>query len=108
MTAGPGPEPGPITEEAVKLFEALQDWARRTMADPGPRIATGSPECTACPVCQALSLLRSARPETFAYLAEAMGALLAAGRDLLDAHARQHGGDGRGPASPGVERIDVV
>lgn len=107
MTAE-GAEPGPIAGEAGKLFEALQDWARRTMADPGPRIATGSPECTACPVCQALSLLRSTRPETFAHLAEAMSALLIAGRDLLDSHARHHDGDRGGPASPGVERIDVV
>jgi hypothetical protein len=98
------PEPGPLADEAARLFEAVQDWARRTTADPGPRIATGSPECTACPVCQALALLRSARPETFAHLAEAMAALVAAGRDLLDAHA------GHRPSRPdggGVERIDV-
>lgn len=100
-------ETGSVGEEAARLFEAVQDWVRRTTDDPSPRIATGSAECTVCPVCQALALLRSARPETFAHLAEAMTALVAAGRDLLESHAG-HGEARRRPGRPDVERIDVL
>jgi hypothetical protein len=107
---GPGGESaaaGSVAEEATRLFEAVQDWVRRTTDDPGPRIATGSPECTVCPLCQGLALLRSARPETFAHLAEAMAALAAAGRDLLESHAG-HGDPHRRSGRPDVERIDVL
>ena len=100
-------ETGSVAEEAARLFEAVQDWVRRTTEDPSPRIATGSAECTVCPLCQALALLRSARPETFAHLAEAMTALVAAGRDLLESHAG-HADSRRRQSHPDVERIEVV
>ena len=103
----PHPENGSVAEEAARLFEALQDWVRRTTDDPSPRIATGSAECTVCPVCQGLALLRSARPETFAHLAEAMSALVAAGRDLFETHAG-HADAHRRSGRPDVERIEVV
>jgi hypothetical protein len=92
---------GSVGEEATKLVEALAEWARGAAGGDLP-IATGSEECTLCPVCQALALMRRAKPETFAHLADAATSLVAAARTVVDTH--MHGaGAGRG----GVERIDL-
>jgi hypothetical protein len=90
--------PGPLGEEAARLIEALTEWARGQGED--VPIATGSPECRLCPVCQLLTLMRHARPETFAHLMDATAALAAAARTVVESH--QHGGVGGG-----VERIDL-
>ncbi|HET7530157.1 MAG TPA: hypothetical protein VFJ98_04275 [Mycobacteriales bacterium] len=90
--------PGPLGEEAARLVEALSEWARGHGQE--TPIATGSAECRLCPVCQLLTLMRQARPETFAHLLEATAALAAAARTVVESH--QHGG---GPT--GVERIDL-
>jgi hypothetical protein len=92
--------PGSVGEEAAKLVEALSDWARGAAGGELP-LATGGEECTLCPVCQALSLVRRARPETFAHLADATTAFLAAVRTVVETH--DHGAGGRS----GVERIDL-
>jgi hypothetical protein len=103
--AGHGrPAPGPLADEAARLVEALSDWARGHVGDiPGAVSANvgGSPECRLCPFCQAIALLRQARPETFAHLLEASTALTAALRSVVDSS-----GAGRHPHS-GVERIDL-
>ena len=90
--------PGPLGEEAARLVEALSDWARGQGEELS--FANGSAECKLCPVCQLLSLMRQARPETFAHLLEATAALAAAARTVVESH--QHGESGRG-----VERIDL-
>ena len=90
--------PGPLGEEAARLVEALTEWARGQGED--VPIATGSAECRLCPVCQLLTLMRHARPETFAHLMDATAALAAAARTVVEAH---HHGAG----STGVERIDL-
>ena len=90
--------PGPLGEEAAKLVEALTEWARGQGED--VPIANGSPECRLCPVCQLLSLMRHARPETFAHLMDATAALAAAARTVVESH--QHGA-----GNSGVERIDL-
>lgn len=101
MTA---PAPGPLAEEAARLVEALSDWARTHTGDlPGAVGAQvgGSTECRICPVCQAIALLRQARPETFVHLLEASTALTAALRSVVEA-------PGGGPRpSGGVERINL-
>jgi len=94
-------EHGSVGEEAAKLVEALSEWARGAAGGELP-LATGSAECTLCPVCQALSLVRRARPETFAHLAEATTSFLAAVRTVVETHDHA-GAAGRG----GVERIDL-
>lgn len=94
MTAAPGP----LGEEAARLVEALSDWARGHGEE--MPFATGSAECKLCPVCQLLSLMRQARPDTFAHLLEATSALAAAARTVVESH--QHAETGRG-----VERIDL-
>jgi len=90
--------PGPLGEEAAKLVEALTEWARGQGED--MPIANGSAECRLCPVCQLLSLMRQARPETFAHLMDATAALAAAARTVVESH--QHGA-----GNSGVERIDL-
>jgi hypothetical protein len=103
--AGAGrPTPGPLADEAARLVDALSDWARGHVGDlPGAVSAHvgGSPECKLCPFCQALGLLRQARPETFVHLLEASTALTAALRSIVDG-----AGAGR-PGAGGVERIDL-
>jgi hypothetical protein len=90
--------PGPLGEEAARLVEALSQWA----SGHGEELpfATGAAECKLCPVCQLLSLMRQARPETFTHLLEATAALAAAARTVVESH--QHG-----DAGSGVERIDL-
>ena len=99
------PAPGSVGEEAAKLVEALSEWAHRsnwTGAAGGELpLATGSEECTLCPVCQALSLVRRAKPETFAHLADATTSFLAAVRTVVESHEHS-AGDGRG-----VQHIDL-
>ncbi len=124
---------GSAAEEASRLFEAVQDWARRTAgtgegtpgaagaagaaADTGPadpadhrehglgeRIATGAPECQLCPICQLIGLLRGSRPEIMLHLADAAGSLLSAVRLAIDAHEREW--SAHRPSD--VERIDIT
>lgn len=107
MSAGAGEDRvGSAAEEAARLFEALQDWARSasggSLAADLP-LATGAPECQLCPVCQLIGLLRATRPETFEHLAEASASLIAALRSAIDAHERQWAS--RRPGN--VERIDI-
>jgi len=93
--------PGSVGDEAAKLVEALSDWARGAAGGELP-LATGSEECQLCPICQALSLARRARPETFTHLADATTSFLAALRTVVETHdhASKNG-------RSGVERIDL-
>ena len=51
---------GSATEEAVKLFAAMEDWARKKAGSvlDEEHVATGSAECQMCPVCQGIGVLR--------------------------------------------------
>jgi hypothetical protein len=87
-----------------------------------------APECQFCPLCQAMAALRSARPEAVEHLLKAGAELLLAARALLEGEgaaepgAPAGAGDGRaprrrparprgrgaaGPASDGLQHIDV-
>jgi hypothetical protein len=97
---------GSAAEEAGRLFEAVQVWARRASGAAGgwdEHIATGTPQCQLCPVCQLIALMRETRPEVAGHLAEAAGSLLAAVRAAILAHEREWGSR----RSAGVERIDI-
>jgi hypothetical protein len=95
---------GPLSEEAARLVEALSDWARGRIGTASVGSAAASAgsaaECRLCPFCQLLSLLRQAKPETFAHLLDASAALTAALRTVVDGHPAHatHGG---------MERIDL-
>ena len=90
---------GGVGEEAAKLFGALADWAR----DVNDHVDTGDPECSFCPICRTVHIIRQASPEVRDHLAVAASSLMQAAAGVLVAAAR-------GSASQrgaGVERIDL-
>ena len=93
---------GSAAEEAARLFAAVEDWVRTRGAGllAGEHLATGAPECAACPLCQAVSALRQVRPETVEHLLDAAASVVAALRTAVAEPA---------PPSPraGVQHIDV-
>ena len=76
---------GPLSEEATRFVEALSDWARGRLGPSAASVGTAA-ECSLCPFCQMLTLLRQAKPETFAHLLDASTALTAALRSVVDSH----------------------
>ena len=112
---------GSVSEEALKLFGALSDWARDHGSDLGQgltgfvehatasarevdeHLATGAPECTYCPICRAVHVVRQTSPEVRAHLAVAASSLLQAAAGML---ATAVPDDARAPDG-GVERIDL-
>jgi adenine-specific DNA glycosylase len=95
--------PGTLGDEAVKLLDAVQDWARRNLGD-GAHIATGAPECTWCPICQFIAVLRGERPEVNDKIADAATSLIAAVRAVVDAAAPSQSARSRAPR---VQHIDL-
>jgi hypothetical protein len=130
MPGDPGPEAGPqdpasvgsVGEEAAKLLGAISDWARDQGSDVSQglgglaghaaasvhelneHIATGSPECTYCPICRTVHVLRDTSPEVRAHLVTAASSFLQAAAALLATQVPKDGSSGR---APGVERIDL-
>ena len=100
MTESTGP--GTIGDEAAKLLDAVQDWARRNLGE-GAHIATGAPECTWCPICQLIAVLRGDRPELSDKIADATASIVAALRAMVDTAAASH----PGASQPRVQRIDL-
>jgi hypothetical protein len=123
-TAGGSDEQiGSVADEAAKLFGALSDWAR----DHGPElgnglsglasqaaasaqevnehIATGADECTYCPICRTVHVVRLASPEVRTHLALAAANLMQAAAGILAAAGND---DSRGGTrGEGVEHIDL-
>ncbi len=98
---------GSAAEEAGRLFAAVEDWARTRTGGllDGEHLATGAPECSVCPLCQAVHALRQVQPETVEHLLDAAASVLAALRSTL---LGPPGGDGAAPdAGSRVEHIDV-
>ncbi len=116
---------GGVGEEAAKLFGAFADWARDHGSDLGPQrghgisglaahaasaareidehVDTGAPDCTWCPVCRTVHVIRLASPEVRDHLAVAASSLMQAAAGVLVAASRGSGSD----HSSGVERIDL-
>jgi hypothetical protein len=100
---------GSVAEEAVKLFGALAGWAKEhgeglssyadDLHEHVSSGATGSSECTWCPVCRTVAAVRQTSPEVRAHLATAASSLVLAVSGMMSTHP---------PASDGrVERIDL-
>ncbi|HEY3089441.1 MAG TPA: hypothetical protein VGJ59_15445 [Jatrophihabitantaceae bacterium] len=86
---------GAIGDEAVKLLDAVQEWLRREPIS--EHLATGAPECTWCPICQFVAVLRGERPD----VNERVALVVAALRAMFDQ------AEGR-PAQPQrVQHIDL-
>jgi hypothetical protein len=99
-------EVGGAAEEAVKLFAAIEDWARRKAGHvlDEEHLATGSAECQFCPVCQGIGVLRHVRPEAVEHLLDAAASFVAALKTAVTAPpsadtAARHG--------PPVQHIDI-
>lgn len=120
----PGPDDiGSVAEEAAKLFGALSGWAKDQGTDLGhgladaaagaahaahdvnEHIATGSAECTWCPVCRTVHLVRELSPEVRSHLASAGANLMQAAAALMATAAPDQGRDaGNGED---LEKIDL-
>ena len=112
MTEGSGPDVGGVGEEAAKLFGALADWAREhgpsfagLPDDLDAHLATGAPECTYCPVCRTVHVLREAGPEVRQHLAIAAASLMQAAAGVL--HAASTDPHHQGGKPDGVQKIDL-
>ncbi|NYD42306.1 hypothetical protein [Nocardioides panaciterrulae] len=110
-----------MSEEALKLVGALSDWAREHGSDLGTglsgladhaagaahgadeHLATGAPECTWCPVCRVVHVVRQTSPEVRAHLAVAASSLLQAAAGLLATAVPEDAGS----RTAGVEHIDL-
>jgi hypothetical protein len=118
--AGDAHDVGSLGEEAAKLLGALSGWAREHAGDAGEglsglagqaaasahdlneHLATGSAECTVCPVCRTVHAVRQLSPEVTAHLTSAMTSLAQAAAAVLATSSPDTapGGD--------VENIDVT
>ncbi|MEX2289778.1 MAG: hypothetical protein WD794_05555 [Mycobacteriales bacterium] len=109
MTAGPPPV-GSAAEEAARLFAVAQEWVCSRGGAHLDGLATGAPECSACPVCQGIAAIRSVQPETVEHLLDAAASFVAAVRTAAGSTgAASTAAAPREPGSsrPGVQRIDV-
>ena len=94
---------GSAPDEALKLLAAAEHWARTRGAAllDSEHLTTGSPECLACPLCQAVGVLRQVRPEAVTHLLDAAGSLVAALKAAVPVPEPA-------PApGPGVQHIDL-
>lgn len=100
---------GSASDEAAKLFGALADWAREHGAEAGvglsglaghaaaavqgfasnveQHVDTGAPECTYCPVCRTVHVIREVSPEVREQLVIAATSLMNAATTVLQAAA---------------------
>ncbi len=115
---------GSVGEEAMKLFGAFADLARRHAGDAADglgdlagqaasmahelneHVATGSEECRYCPVCRVVHAVRQTSPEVRTHLMVAASSLLQAAAGLMETPPPPQGGAGS-PRGPEVERIDL-
>ena len=112
------PPVGSVGEEAAKLLGALSGWAlehgphlgegvedlvgrvSESLHDVDEHLATGSAECTVCPICRVVHSVRGLPPEVRGHLA-AGGRLPGAGR------GRRALATSSGRTERGVEHIDL-
>ena len=99
------PDVGSAAEEAVRLFAVVEEWARTRASGvlDDEHLATGSPECRVCPLCQAIGAARNVRPEAVEHLLDAAASFVAALRASV---AAPPDGEPARRASP-VQHIDV-
>jgi len=109
---------GSLADEAAKLFGALSGWAREHAGEAGEglsglaaqaaasahevddHLATGSAECTVCPICRTVHAVRQLSPEVRAHLASAATSLAHAATTLMATHVSPDDAP-----SPDVEHI---
>lgn len=92
------PDVGSVADEAAKLLGALSGWAREQTSGMGHGVsdaagsayqefsqhfATGSQDCTYCPICRVVHVVRQTSPEVRAHLAVAALNLAQAAQAVL-------------------------
>jgi hypothetical protein len=110
---------GSLGDEAAKLIGALSGWARdhageasdglsgfaahaaASVHDLNEHVATGSAECTVCPVCRTVHAVRQLSPEVKAHLATAVTSLAQAAAAVMATPAP------RADGASDVEHIDL-
>jgi hypothetical protein len=103
MTTPHGHDFGSVSDEAGRLLDAVQVWARNTFGEgSSARMSTGATECEWCPLCQLVSVLRGDRPEATEKIVAAGTAIMTALRSLLDQPAPP-----ADDSHPRVQRIDL-
>ncbi len=120
MTDGDRGEVGSLGEEAAKLLGALSGWAREHGVEAGDglsglasqaaasahelndHLATGAAECTVCPLCRAVSVVRQVSPEVTAHLSAAATSLAQAAAAFLATAPRTPG------ATHDLEHVDLT
>jgi hypothetical protein len=113
---------GSVGEEATKLLQALQDWAKDNGGDRaeatasaaagaassvhriGEHIATGGEDCRYCPLCQVISAVRATPPDVREHLAAAATSLMHAAASVLATPVPERGS--RSGETSSVEKID--
>ena len=118
--AGDAHDVGSLGEEAAKLLGALSGWAREHAGDAGEglsgfaaqaaasahdlneHLATGSAECTVCPVCRTVHAVRQLSPEVTSHLTSAMASLAQAAAAIMATTHADASQDGE------VEHIDLA
>lgn len=103
MNSSPPPV-GSAAEEAARLFAAAEEWVRTRSGVHLDGVATGAPECSVCPVCQAISALRQVKPETVEHLLDAAASFVAALRTAVGGPTSPPAGSSR---PPDVQHIDI-
>lgn len=116
-------EVGSLGEEAAKLLGALSGWAREHAGEAGEQLsglathaaasahdlnehlATGTAECTVCPLCRTVHAARQLGPEVTGHLSAAMASLVQAAAAVIATQAQQPVSDE--PERPDIEHIDV-
>ncbi|MCW2736415.1 hypothetical protein [Nocardioides sp.] len=119
--SGDARDVGSLGDEAARLLGALSGWAREhageasdglsgfaahaatSAHDLNEHLATGSAECTVCPVCRTVHAVRQLSPEVKAHLTTAMTSLAQAAAAIMTTADPRTEGEGRA----GVEHIDL-
>lgn len=132
-------EVGSLGEEALRLFGALSGWVSQHGADAQhgaeevvrqacesvqemaqgfeEHLATGAPECTWCPICRTVHVVRSLSPEVTSHLSAAAASLLKAAAALMSTAVPDSARGGAAPRparsagseeGPGDERVQHI
>lgn len=83
---------------------AASDLGHDLGHDLDEHLATGAPECTYCPICRTVHVVREASPEVMTHLAAAASSLMQAAAAVLAAAAASGSTSHRAPS---VEKIDL-
>jgi hypothetical protein len=97
MTHSDGQAFNSVADDAASLLAAAQTWAHEHSQD-------DAPPCRYCPICVAVTFLRSSNPEVAEHLEAAGLSLLAALRAVTEQRASRH--ERQRPTAT-VDKIDL-